>query len=206
MEDSEFQRVVDRLVAACSFPNEQALAEELGFKRTTFVTRKSRNALPRAEIDALVAARGLNPEWVYEGRGAMFTGPGFAQKVRLQAAINERLDLFALNGRQHRFMAKLLMAVELTDPLWLKELLDSSNHLSGEEEALIKGLRSAPPELLAAVTQLAKLADKLRERKQGETGAAAAPKPSAIPDSETARMKPAEKRRYEAVRKGRAAK
>ncbi|TAM37822.1 MAG: hypothetical protein EPN61_14835 [Burkholderiaceae bacterium] len=200
MENS-FQAVVDRLIAACALQNEKALAELLGFQPAVFATRKMRDSLPRTKIDALIQERGFNSEWVYEGRGLMFVGKTFAEQRALLADIHERLELFALNERQRRYMAKLQLAFETADPLRLKELLDESHQLSAEEAAWLKGLRSAPPELLIAMNQLAKLADRLNEGKQGATREVVATKQSAIPDPETARMKPAEKRRYLAARK-----
>lgn len=201
MENS-FQAVVDRLVAAVGLPDEQSLATELGFKRSAFTVRKTRDALPRAEIDAFIQARGLNPEWVYEGRGAMFMGKDFAARTRAQAKFDEGLEKFRLNERQRRYMRGLLMAYWEGDEGLLKERLDASDQFSSDERTLVSSLRSAPAQISQAVRLLADYCEQTRPKE-------AAPPPgreSAIPDPETARMKPAEKKRYEVAKKGKAAK
>lgn len=162
--DNSFQGVIDRLRVASTLPSEQALAERLGLKRSAFTVRKSRGSLPRTEIDAFIAAQGLNSEWVYEGRGTMFAGPGFSEKVRLQAEIDKRLAPFALSKREHSYMARLLMALEMTDPLRLKELLDDASNLSVEEALLVNGFRCAPQELAVAMKHLAASARHLAGR------------------------------------------
>lgn len=201
-----FQAVVDRLVAACAFDSETALAQALGFKQSVFAMRKTRNSLPRAEIDAFVQARGLNPEWVYEGTGSRVVDKGLSHKIKEQNKIHARLEPFALNQRQRTYMARLLLALELEEELRLKELLDEQPQFTDAEARVVMGLRVAPPELATAIQHLAASAIKLKEREAGLTGVVAATRMSAIPDPETARMKPAEKRRYEAAKKGKAAK
>ena len=154
MENSSFQAVVDRLINACSLPNETALAKQLGFKQPVFATRKMRDSMPRAEMDAFIHAKGLNPEWVYEGAGSMFRDKSLARKIGMQNDIHARLDKFALNERQRSYMAKLLLSLETADPARLKELLDASIQLTADEASFIKGLRAAPPELVPAMRQI----------------------------------------------------
>jgi hypothetical protein len=151
---NSFQAVVDRLIAAMRLPDEQGLAEALGFKRSAFTVRKSRNSLPRDQIDAYIQTHKLNAEWVYEGTGAMFEASRFQKKIDLQNEIHARLDKFALNDRQRSYMAKLLLALELGEPEKLKQHLDATDKLTSDEHELLTGLRSAPSDIVRAFGQI----------------------------------------------------
>ncbi len=194
MENPDVGKVIERLLSACRFANEQELGLALGFKQAAFALRKKRNSLPKQEIDNLIEKHGLNPQWVYEGRGAMYLAKGFGERVKAQAEFDEGLEKFRLNARQHRYMRGLLMAYWEADEGLLKERLDASEQLSAEEQLLVSRLRHAPAQLSQAVHLLGEYCAELAPK------APALPKESAIPDSETARMKPAERRRYLAAK------
>lgn len=90
MNRIEFQTVVDRLKLILGCQTETAVGERLGFTQSTWASRKMRGSLPRKEIDALIKAEQLNPEFIYKGIGDVhitFDGKpwetGYAERAKV---------------------------------------------------------------------------------------------------------------------------
>ena len=73
--NDDFDAVMSRLRSGLGLTSDTALSDRLGLARTAFAKRKARGAIPRDEVDELCKAAKLNPDWVYEGKGEMRTGP-----------------------------------------------------------------------------------------------------------------------------------
>lgn len=69
MTNFDFDAVVSRLKLVLDVAREQDVCARLGFTTSAWSMRKKRGSLPRKEIDALIAAEELNPEFIYNGTG-----------------------------------------------------------------------------------------------------------------------------------------
>lgn len=66
-----FNEVASRLKMALDIESDAELAEKLGFSARAWSQRKTRESIPKKEIDELIAQESLNPEWVYSERGSV---------------------------------------------------------------------------------------------------------------------------------------
>jgi hypothetical protein len=147
-----FGEVCERLMKATGTSTEAALADELGFKPAAFSNRKKRGALPREEIDALIAAHRINPAWAYSGDGPMFEGGDLDDK-----RLNDYQELVA----QMQAMSISMAAKNVVEPIikglvWgdaqgVESALDSLSEMSAKERALVQAYRQSPPDIKAAI-------------------------------------------------------
>lgn len=86
MTNPNFQKVVDRLQISLGINSETDLGKLLGFTQSAWSTRKMRDSLPRAQIDALIAAEGINPHFIYQGEGSVYEGTGWVAEYKARAA------------------------------------------------------------------------------------------------------------------------
>ena len=66
---SSFQAVINRLKEALGVKTNREVAIALGITPSNLGERKTRNALPREQIDELCDRMGESPTWVYTGAG-----------------------------------------------------------------------------------------------------------------------------------------
>lgn len=121
-----FQEVIDRIKAARGLQTNREVAELLGLTASNLGERKSRGALPRAEIDELCKAARLNPEWLYEGRGEMLAGPVGAELRRQTTAVKAAVELTAqlpLPDTQRARLSGVVSAVSTRNIEALKDTL-----------------------------------------------------------------------------------
>ncbi|WP_310613046.1 hypothetical protein [Limnohabitans sp.] len=177
-----FLGVADRLRLALDLPSEAQLAERLGMKQSAWSTRKTRGQLPTAEIDALISAEGLNPEFIYEGTGPVHLDvdgesweSGFRKRVEQSLGQSTYTDVLvreghkktdlkaALTGKQAP-SAKLLRDMRRSLQLDMNWLIcgDTDTALSRDERAVVDAYRSATKEGKTTIAQVAAMAPKAK--------------------------------------------
>jgi hypothetical protein len=183
METTDFLACTKRLLLALGLATETELATQLGFVQSTWAARKRRGSIPSEQIDALIAERGLNPEYIYRGKGNVLASasnqPWLEQfKERVQII---QLDLAALAGKGHTAESlnlvlepkgKVKQALEVLrdyrdisriDLNWLicaEPHAKNKDSLSKGEVALVEKLRAMDESGRAFVQQAADLAHK----------------------------------------------
>lgn len=163
-KNSGFLAIANRLRTALDISSDALLAERLGLKYSAWSMRKSRGTLPTQEIDALINAEGLNPEFIYDGKGPVHLdvdgeswSDGFqkrlAQSLRLENYIgvlipegHSRAQLKSIATGKTEPPAKLLRDMRRCLALDLNWLVcgDTDAALDRDERALVAAYRKAP--------------------------------------------------------------
>ena len=91
---TDFHAAMTRIKDATGATTQEQLAEILGIRQSSISDAKRRGSIPADWLLKLFRQFGLNPEWVLEGKGAMF--PEFELVDRLKK-LEEALEWIAEN-------------------------------------------------------------------------------------------------------------
>lgn len=160
-----FLEVTERLKLALDISSEVLLAERLELKYSAWSMRKSRNTLPKAQIDALIEREQLNPEFIYHGTGPVHVpvdgvawGPKF--QATLAAALEQEEGWLVREGYQKKTLKSIAAGKASLSPddVWplIRDLRkvckidlnaffcdEPGAALNADEEALIDAYRKA---------------------------------------------------------------
>lgn len=195
--------VLDRLMSALSVPSLKLLAEWLGIQPTTLHNRRARNSMPTEQINVLCEARGLNPDWVYWGKGDVYAGDKeVRQRAALLREVSDALLPLRLPDDVREGLCRLLAhAIGGNSEETVREWQAVRSAMSASEQELIDAYRRADESMRATFDSLVRTAGV-----QQRLGLSGAPKRKPAPmvvdrDPETARMKPKEKAAFLAAKK-----
>lgn len=159
-----FQSVIDRLKVQLGLPSNKAVAEAMGLTASNLGERKTRDALPVTQIEALCRARGINAGWVFEGVGQPLLPTG----LRPAPAVAVRPQQHAAMEPPGRYappldvdlMSRAIEAVELAldrQGLRLGAIKRSRLYKVAYEMSLTSGTVS--PQLVTSLLDLARSAN-----------------------------------------------
>jgi hypothetical protein len=152
---------------ATGVSTEVALADALGFKPAAFSNRKKRGALPREEVDALIASRRINANWVYTGIGPMFDDSDLDEKrLKDYQDLVAQMQAMSMSQAAKQVVAPIIKGVVWGDAAGVETVLEELSELSSAERALLLAYRNSPLEVRSAIEVVAGLS---APRKQGRS-------------------------------------
>lgn len=161
MSSVAFDEVVGRLKMALDLDTDGELADALGIKQSTWAMRRKRGALPTAQIEGLIRAEELSPEYVYQGIGSLHLPVDDEQwKIVVHRKLRQVLeiqtyaksltamgykdkDLRALADGKRDISAELLRDLRRTVRVDLHALLCDELPVTPEEMAVVERYRRA---------------------------------------------------------------
>jgi hypothetical protein len=160
MQDKEhFEEVAKRLMDVLNLKTDTALASALGFKVSAYGNRKARGVLPRLEIDDLIQAKGLNPQWVYQGVGPRFISGEYEEQIRRDLEdLKDQIRAMALHRASQDLLESLFKGVLYGDAEAVQQWLSKATDMDDTERQLVQAFRTAPPHVRASMQGLAALA------------------------------------------------
>jgi transcriptional regulator with XRE-family HTH domain len=175
-----FLGVANRLRLALDLPSEAQLAERLGMKQSAWSTRKTRDQLPIKEIDALISAEGLNPEFIYKGDGSVHLdvdneswSNGFQKRIEQSIGLATYMELLIREGHTKTTLKAVLAGKQEPTSKLLRDMRrclqldmnwlicgDIDTALNKEERAVVDSYRRATKEGKTTIAQVASIAPK----------------------------------------------
>jgi transcriptional regulator with XRE-family HTH domain len=145
-----FMEVTDRLRLVLELSTEGQLAAKLGFSVAAWSQRKKRNSLPTREIDSLIAAEQLNPEFIYGGVGPIHVAIDtkawkdvLTKKLAAILQISVYENVLISNGYKPAFLKDVAAGKKLPT---IELLRDMHDQLACDLNALICNERGVSPD------------------------------------------------------------
>jgi transcriptional regulator with XRE-family HTH domain len=159
-----FMAIADRLKMAVGIQVDMDLAKRLGLSPNAWNMRKARESLPTKQIDTLINAEGLNPEFVYDGTGPVHLdvdgeswASGFSKRMAQSLGLATYVDLLVREGYSKTALkaiasgkqepgVKLLRDIRRCLQVDMNWLIcgDADGALDRDERALVAAYRKAP--------------------------------------------------------------
>lgn len=205
-----FMAIADRLKMAVGIQVDMDLAKRLGLSPNAWNMRKARESLPTKQIDALINAEGLNPEFVYDGTGPVHLdvdgeswASGFHKRMEQSLGLTTYVDLLVREGYSKATLkavasgkqepsAKLLRDIRRCLQVDMNWLIcgDADGALDRDELALVAAYRKAPSVGKEFIRQASGMASNITAK----TPAAEVPEIDLVKDYKPNKAKPRTKK------------